>query len=131
MSSGTLRVFEDESGLRYECDPPDRQDAKDLVVSLQRGDVRESSFAFRIAENGCEWVEGPETDPIPTRTITKFQDLYDVSPVTYPAYSGATAGLLARSAEICFSEYEKIKENTRFERERARRARALEIARMQ
>ena len=86
--AGTLRIHQDETGLSYEVDLPDTQAARDLVVSVDRGDVSQSSFAFRVAPNGDTWDENE--DGIIIRTITKLSRLYDVSPVTYPAYPDAT-----------------------------------------
>lgn len=90
--AGTLRVFQDDAGLGYEVEMPDTPQARSLVTSIERGDVSQSSFAFRIARpDGDEWVEDEKTGAI-TRTIKKFARLYDVSPVTYPAYPDATVG---------------------------------------
>jgi len=85
-SAGTLRVVEDETGLAIEIDPPDTTCSRDLQVSMQRGDVKEMSFAFSIAEDGDEWVRDPDDSGTWTRTISKIDRVYDVSPVTYPAY---------------------------------------------
>jgi len=81
---GTLRLFIDETGLGYEFEAPDTQAGRDLLVSLRRGDVDQSSFAFRVAKDGDKWVE---ENGVVTRTIKKVSRLYDVSPVTYPAYA--------------------------------------------
>lgn len=87
--SGTLRLSEDSEGLAYELDPPDTQLGRDLVVSLKRGDVNQSSFAFSVDEDN--WEE--DDDGVVIRTIIKVKRLYDVSPVTFPAYPDATVGL--------------------------------------
>src|SRR5688572_2866304 len=47
--NGTVRLSEDAVGLRYEVDLPDTQAARDLMVSVRRGDISQSSFAFGIA----------------------------------------------------------------------------------
>ena len=86
--NGTLQIREDEQGLFYEVTPPDAQWARDLVESIKRGDVDQSSFAFTVEAQ--EWDE--RSDPI-TRTIVKVRELFDVSPVTYPAYPTATSGV--------------------------------------
>lgn len=87
--SGTLRLFEDENGLKYEIDPPNTTYANDLLESLKRGDINQSSFAFEVIED--EWdVRGV----LPIRYIRKVK-LYDVSPVTYPAYLDTTVGVRA------------------------------------
>jgi hypothetical protein len=88
-ASGTLKITQDKTGLRYEIDPPDTQTARDLLVSMKRGDINQSSFGFTVESD--DWVEDDEGRVV--RTITKVKRLYDVSPVTYPAYPDATVGL--------------------------------------
>jgi len=80
--SGTCRLHVDATGLAYEIDPPDTQVAHDLIESLRRGDVDQSSFAFSVRREDQTWSD----DAIPVRTIKRIAKLYDVSPVTYPAY---------------------------------------------
>jgi HK97 family phage prohead protease len=86
-ANGTLRLQEDDRGLHYEIDLPDTQVGKDLKQLVKRGDVNQSSFSFRVyrdkSRRGDVWVE-PESGPA-ERTLTDV-DLFDVSPVTYPAY---------------------------------------------
>jgi HK97 family phage prohead protease len=92
--AGTLALGVDERGLWYEFEAPDTQAGRDLLVSLQRGDVDQSSFAFTVSREGQKWEEETR-DGVTTarRTITKVSRLYDVSPVTYPAYPDASAAL--------------------------------------
>lgn len=80
-SAKTLTLSLDTLGLSYAIDPPDTQVARDLMVSMRRGDIRESSFAFIVARD--QWTDNP--DGSVTRTILEFEELLDVSPVTYPA----------------------------------------------
>lgn len=89
----TLQLEIDATGLHYRIDPPDTQYAKDLTESIKRGDVTQSSFAFWVDEDS--WDEDDDGRVI--RTIKKFKRLYDVSPVTYPAYPDTTVA--ARSME--------------------------------
>ena len=81
--SRTLTLKEDDRGLHVECTPPDAQWARDLVTSIDRGDIDQMSFGFRIAKGGQVWTN--EGDKF-LRTITRIAVLYDVSPVTFPAY---------------------------------------------
>lgn len=81
--AGTLLLEEDEVGLRYEVIAPDTQYARDLLISLDRGDVDQSSFQFRTVEES--WLHPTETEPLPIRVLRDV-DLFDVSPVTFPAY---------------------------------------------
>ena len=79
--NGTLRVQEDKTGLAVEIDPPETRWADDLLVSIGRGDISQMSFAFRAGEESWETVDG-----VDVRTILSFDEIFDVSPVTYPAY---------------------------------------------
>ena len=82
----TLSLDVDATGLHYRIDPPDTQYARDLTESIKRGDVSQSSFAFRVEDD--HWDEDDDGRLI--RTIKQFKRLYDISPVTYPAYPDTT-----------------------------------------
>jgi hypothetical protein len=117
--NGTLRVWEDDKGLRYEFTPNMKTQAgRDLVELVKRGDVDQSSFAFSMDGGVEEWDDSGE---IPIRRIKKVARLYDVSPVTYPAYP-ATAVQVARSV---FDALEEMRARKRQEEE----ARLAEIKR--
>lgn len=82
---GTLKLEVDAIGLKYSYDSPQRSYANDLLDAIDQGDVSQSSFAFKIKEQ--KWTEGdPLNGILDKRTILKFEKIYDVSPVTYPAY---------------------------------------------
>lgn len=89
--SGTLKLSIDETGLYYEIDPPATQLAKQVSVSIERRDITGSSFAFDI-----EAEEISDEGDIVVRTIKKAR-LYDVGPVTYPAYTASTTQVSQRS----------------------------------
>ena len=97
--SGTLKLEIDELGLKYIIDPPDTTFARDLMHSMQRGDIDQSSFAFSINySDGDEW-EYNESRDIYIRTIKKFNTISDVSIVTYPAYRSTESVVAQRSLE--------------------------------
>lgn len=100
-SAGTLRLSVDDNGLLYEVDLPDTSYARDLAALAARGDVRHSSFAFRIAPGGEEWSLTEQGFPL--RTITELM-LADVAPVVQPAYLDTSSGLrsLAESRNLDF-----------------------------
>jgi HK97 family phage prohead protease len=82
--NGTLRLAEDETGLYMDADLPDTQAARDLYTLVERGDVDQMSFAFRVIRQ--KWNEG-RTE----RTLTELSLADgDVSVVTYPAYPTTT-----------------------------------------
>jgi HK97 family phage prohead protease len=99
-TSGTLRLSADEKGLRYEFDVPDTSYGRDLIVSMKRGDINQSSFAFTVEED--DWSTDEKGNNI--RTIKKINRLYDVSPVTYPAYPDANDLVVAQRGLSCYKE---------------------------
>lgn len=93
--AGSLEIGVDAIGLWYRFEAPDTQVGRDLVTSLKRGDVDQSSFSFTVDKDGQAWSETKDGDgpTVFVRTISKVSALYDVSPVTYPAYLDATVAL--------------------------------------
>jgi len=86
----------DDVGLRYEFEAPDTQAGRDLVENIRLGNVDQSSFAFTVTKEGQRWEKNEEGTFI-KRTITKVARLFDVSPVTYPAYPDASVALRSLS----------------------------------
>lgn len=85
-----VSLSQDETGLRYKVKLPDTTLAKDLRQLVKDKIIHQSSFAFTVSEQ--KW-EHPKDEKQPSvRTITKMKRLYDVSPVTSPAYPDATVG---------------------------------------
>jgi hypothetical protein len=103
----TLNLKEDSKGLYFEAIPPDTQWAKDLMVSIKRGDITQNSFGFLILDD--EWDE--DQDGVLIRTLKKVK-LYDISPVTYPAYPQTELHIRGMWGEITFP-YDKFKEGTK------------------
>jgi HK97 family phage prohead protease len=91
VSAGTLRLKEDDRGLYMSVDLPDTSYARDLAKSLERGDISQQSFAFKVAEDRFENLDDPDKTTV--RTIERVSHLYDVSPVTYPAYPQTSVAL--------------------------------------
>jgi len=92
--SGTLVLSEDGVGLQYTITPPDTQWARDALVTMKRGDVTQSSFAFRTIRDEWKTVEGALQ-----RSLIEVA-LFDVSPVTYPAYPQTSAHARSRVFEL-------------------------------
>jgi len=106
QSAGTLNLSVDEKGLRYSFDLPETTYGKDLGINMKNGNISQSSFAFTIAENGDEWTTDEAGNDI--RTITKIDRLYDVSPVSFPAYSQSEADLVvAKRGLACYKETQR------------------------
>ncbi|MFH0957709.1 MAG: HK97 family phage prohead protease [Pseudomonadota bacterium] len=82
VSAKTLELSEDDVGLKVKIMPPETQWAKDLMVSIQRGDISQMSFGFRVQKDA--WEVNETKDNI--RTLMDVH-LMDVSSVTFPAYT--------------------------------------------
>ncbi|WP_217597164.1 HK97 family phage prohead protease [Cohnella sp. GbtcB17] len=120
----TLQLTEDEVGLRYEITPPSW--AEKHLETIERGDVRGSSFIFRSVKD--EWDESGD---MPIRTVREAE-LLEVSPVTTPAYPQSSVGV--RSAEDVFqgrpqsaqaAEAERLEAEARSVREHALRLKRI------
>ena len=98
--NGTLSMEETPRGLKYNVSVADTSYGRDLRVLLERGDLTQSSFAFRMQPGGAgqDWTEDQTSGSL-VRTITDFGGLADVSVVTYPAYLSATAGV-SRTSDV-------------------------------
>jgi len=79
----TLELSVDTTGLKVDFSIPDTSYGRDLIVSLERGDINQMSFSFQVEED--EWNEDNTTGAV-IRTITKVKRLFDISPITFPAY---------------------------------------------
>ena len=122
-SPATLTVREDDTGLSYEIDPPSW--AAPQIETIERGDVRGSSFTF------IPLVEEWDYDSAPNyaiRTIKKA-DLFEVAPVTMPAYPTSVAGVRSESdvAEMVAREKQKRKQQISGYLERQKTLRDISI----
>ena len=89
--AGTLTLREDARGLHYTNDLPDTQTGRDLMTSIKRGDITGSSFAFVVKQD--KWTQADTGD---IREILDV-NLFDVSPVTYPANEATSVGMRSLS----------------------------------
>jgi len=89
-TAGSLRLTIDDQGLFYEADldmlDPDAISAQRKLATKK---VTGSSFAFTVEED--DWQQ--QSDGMWIRTILRIGKLYDVGPVTYPAYPASSAAL--------------------------------------
>lgn len=87
QSSKTLTLELDEKGLKYRFDAPNTQTGNDILEMIARGDLAESSFAFTVKSESWEEEKDDNGKWHYRRVIKEVDILYDVSPVTYPAYA--------------------------------------------
>lgn len=94
--NGTLRLEEDDVGLRFELDLPNTTLGNDTYETIKRGDVDGVSFGFNNPDDHIEEFD----DDIPLRTINKA-NLIEVSAVAFPAYP---------DSEVSARGYDRMKE---------------------
>ena len=100
-SAKSLTLSVDQHGLRYEIQPPDTSVARDVIENVRSGNLTGSSFSFNITNEEWRKVDGKEI-----REITGVE-LFDVGPVTFPAYEGTDTGIrsvAARGMEVGLAE---------------------------
>ena len=101
----TLRLMEDERGLKVEADLPDTTIGRDLSTLIKRGDVDSMSFGFSVPPKGDSW-----SDDGSVRELKEVR-LYEVSVVTgFPAYQATSASVrsLDMLAERTASDADKL-----------------------
>lgn len=112
--AGTLELVEDDVGLRVRINPPDTSWARDIVTSIRRGDISQMSIGFVVEEDKWSTEDG-----IDTRELRKVQ-LFDVSPVTFPAYTATDVGVRAMQEYDGYKAEQRSREQA--EQESAKRA---------
>jgi hypothetical protein len=111
--ANTCKVFVNAQGnLEYTWIPDYENPTHVSVVrSIMRGDITQSSFAFTIREQ--TWTESEKYGTMGKRVVNVIEDLFDVSPVTYPAYEDTEADarsiLKMRDEERQISDAEQSK----------------------
>lgn len=86
----SLRLWEDERGLRFEAEVPETSYGRDLVALMKRGTVGQCSFGFRVVDPAGEsYTEDGGTI---VRTL-KAVELHEVSIVATPAYDATSVSL--------------------------------------
>ena len=112
-TAGTLRLSVDTKGLRYELDVPNTTAGRDLKENIRLGNVTQSSFAFTIGKNGDSWERTENGNDI--RIINEVDRLYDISPVSLPAYPDANDVALAQRSNLLDKEKQRQDGETRYE----------------
>lgn len=88
----SLELTVDDKGLKIKAKLLDTQDSRDFYTKVKAGLLDKMSFAFTIKKDS--WEKGK----IPSRTVLKFDRIYDVAVVDLPAYDGTS--IFARSLEM-------------------------------
>lgn len=127
---GSLDVQLREDGVYFSFDIPNTTLGNDMYELIKRGDISNCSFCFTVSDdaNSQKWEK---RDGKMYREILKIDGLYDLSAVTYPAYSDTEIN--ARSLEmrnIAEEELDKIikeAEEMKEEQEKEQEIRSEEV----
>ncbi|HLO59830.1 MAG TPA: HK97 family phage prohead protease [Bacteroidales bacterium] len=84
FGSGSMSLKVDTKGVQFGFVAPNFPLGDELLEGIRRGDIRNASFAFTVATGGEKWVK--QDDGTYLRTISKFEQIYDMSPCYTPAY---------------------------------------------
>ena len=122
-SSGTARVWFDERGLGYQVSLGDTGPARDAIEEVRRGDITGASFSWTMLPEDERWYQA---DDVIVREVIRVRQVFDVGPVTFPAYSGATAEARNKAA---FAEARSRCEEWRSDAERAQAEAVAEFSR--
>lgn len=112
-SNGSLRMSIDDKGLFQSSDIVDTTIGEDTLKLVKNGLINKMSFAFTIADGGEEWSE---RDGKEHRVIRDIDHLYDVSLVTYPAYSQTSAYARSMTDELAEEHKRRKEQSERMER---------------
>lgn len=96
-SSPSLILREDDAGLPFECEPGDTSVSRDVRTWIDREEITGCSIGFSVTGQ-----EVYQKNDLWFRDITEVK-LYDVGPVTFPAYIQTDVSL--RFAEQVFAGF--------------------------
>lgn len=123
----TLKLEIDEIGLRYEFEAPNTTAGNDLLELVKAGIIYQSSFAFDVKKMSWEITKDPDYPSVEEiRTIEKIGKLYDVSPVTNPAYPDADVAQRTYDEIKAARQIENTTEKQNAELEREQRLRLFD-----
>src|SRR5699024_4667573 len=84
-SAGTLSLDVDDVGLKFKAKIPNTSYGRDLLENLRNGNINQSSFGFKLVDNG-DRIKFDEERSIYKRTLNKISEIHDVYVVKYPSY---------------------------------------------
>lgn len=93
QSAGTLSLRKESEGLAAKIDPPDTSYARDILASIDRGDVTGMSFGFQVLTDDWHMEDG--------EAIREIEDMriHEISIVTFPAYEATDVQVALRSLD--------------------------------
>lgn len=120
--NSTLTLSVDNVGLAFTAsvDTENNAEARQLYSAIQRGDIDGMSYCFRVQDETWENLDAD----MPTRHITKIAKVFEISAVTFPAYSDTDIN--ARQAQDALESAKTVLESARADAQLDSRATSLE-----
>ena len=111
-ANSTMQMSVDETGMkiRVDLDTENNSDARSLYSAVERGDISGMSFMFSVDKDAWDDPEGEH----PTRHIRSIGKVFEVSAVTFPAYSQTS--ITARGLSEALDSAKESLESVRAER---------------
>src|SRR5262249_1387760 len=104
--SGTLQLGVDKTGLWFSCTTPNTMIARVVVEGITRGDINGCSFGFSVDKQRFELSDEPDKPDI--RWLESIR-LHDVSPATFPAYSGTSIGTRSDGRDDVLKQWNEVR----------------------
>ena len=108
QGTGTLALVVDDKGLAFEFEAPRTQLGDEVLEMVRRGDINKCSFAFRCSKGG--YTVRKQSDGTYLRTIQQFDQLFDISIVSQPAYPTTSVEIKRSIEEIEEQEAKEARE---------------------
>jgi HK97 family phage prohead protease len=113
QSANTVRLFASQEGLHYEIDLPDTSYVQDMKVLIDRGDLTDMSFGvFPGQVTKSRAIDGKQI-----LLHTSVSELFDISPVSLPAFQGTSVQLHGRATDGESPRSQAIKARARVNKE--------------
>lgn len=103
----TLTLEKRADGLYFVAYPPATQCAKDCIEEIRAKMLKGCSFRFQVTPGTSDWEVDPETG-VDIRTVNSIYKLYDVGPVTFPAYLQTTTDVAKRDQESWKAQHDTL-----------------------
>lgn len=100
-----LELTEDKKGLKYSFDVPETTFGNDFLQMVRSGLITQSSFQFTIKKQRWEEEKKSDGDWLYKRIIEEVDELYDIAPVTFPAYPETTVQARSKVQELKTTDY--------------------------
>ncbi|HUT87826.1 MAG TPA: HK97 family phage prohead protease, partial [Candidatus Heimdallarchaeota archaeon] len=84
--AGTLEVTENDHGVFIRADVSKTKWGRDGYEAIAAGVINRMSFAFSVEKDKWTIEDDEDEERVETREVLSFDQLYDYSPVSYPAY---------------------------------------------